>query len=276
MLSYFKKSFARKRARRTFQKYGYRVDKFRLKNNEEVEYANWLNPLITPKIITQHEIDFFRQYIPEGSFVVDIGANTGDLTVSMSIAASGSGLVLALDPNPHVFAILEANAKLNEGKANIVPLQFAASDQETEFYYASSEASMSNGGLIQDLNDNRHGKYKLEAPIKGVHLGNYLITHYAEWLPKLALIKTDTEGLDFEVLKTLEVVLEKYHPVVISEIFHDMSAATREGIFNLFKRYNYTIINAGFMHTAEPIVIRPVNTKEDMPKAGITENIIAY
>jgi FkbM family methyltransferase len=276
MFTYLKKSFARKKARRIFQKYGYRVDRFQLKNNEEVEYANWLNPLITPKNITQHEVDFFRKYIKPGSFVVDIGANTGDLTVSMSIAAGGDGMVLALDPNPHVFAILEANAKLNVGKSNIVPLQFAASDAETEFYYASSEASMSNGGLIQDLNDNRHGKYKLEEPIKGVHLGNYLMEHYANWLPKLSLIKTDTEGLDYEVLKTLEVVLEKYHPVVIAEIFQDMTTETRDGIFNLLKKYKYTIVNAGFMHTEEPVNIRPVNVKEDMPKAGTTENIIAY
>ena len=216
ILSYFKASFARKKARRVFQRYGTRIDTFQLANNESVQFANWLNPLLKPKVITQHEVDFFRKYIPEGSLAIDIGANIGDLTVAMAIAAGGSGKVLALDPNPHVFSVLQENAKLNKGKANIIPLQFAAADKDMNFYYASSEASMSNGGLITDLNDNRHGKYKLEEPIKGKHLGNFLEEEYGSELSKLSLIKIDTEGLDYFVLTTLERVLEKYHPVIIA------------------------------------------------------------
>lgn len=276
ILSYFKASFARKKARRVFQRYGTRIDTFQLANNESVQFANWLNPLLKPKVITQHEVDFFRKYIPEGSLAIDIGANIGDLTVAMAIAAGGSGKVLALDPNPHVFSVLQENAKLNKGKANIVPLQFAAADKDMNFYYASSEASMSNGGLITDLNDNRHGKYKLEEPIKGKHLGNFLEEEYGSELSKLSLIKIDTEGLDYFVLTTLERVLEKYHPVIIAEIFLEIPVSMRNDIFDLLKKHGYTLLNAGLLETDKPMVTRPVNTKEDMPKVGQTENIIAY
>lgn len=276
LLSYLRQSFARKRARRVFQQYGTRVDTFQLENGETIEFANWLNPLVKPKEITQHEMDLFRQYIPEGSLAVDIGANIGDLTVSMAVAAGGKGMVLGIDPNPHVFRVLEVNARLNRGKANIVPLQFAATEEETEFYFASSDASMGNGGLITDLNDNRHGKYKLKEPIKGVNIGEYLQEHYAAWLPKLSLIKVDVEGLDYYVLKTLEPVLEKYHPVVITEVFHDITAQMREDTFNLLKKYNYTLLDVGDFHTESPLTKRPVNTKDDMPKMGRTGNIIAY
>ncbi|WP_346316784.1 FkbM family methyltransferase [Chitinophaga sp. YIM B06452] len=276
ILSYFKASFARKKARRVFQQYGTRIDTFQLANNEKIEFANWLNPLLKPKVITQHEVDFFRKYIPEGSMAIDIGANIGDLTVAMAIAAGGSGKVLALDPNPHVFSVLQENAKLNKGKANIIPLQFAAADRDMNFYYASSEASMSNGGLITDLNDNRHGKYKLKEPIKGKHLGNFLEQEYQDWLPKLSLIKIDTEGLDYFVLTTLERILEKYHPVIIAEIFLEIPVSMRNDIFDLLKKYGYTLLNAGLLETDKPMVTRPVNTKEEMPKVGQTENIIAY
>jgi FkbM family methyltransferase len=276
ILTYLKKSFQRKRARRVFQQYGFQVDTFQLANNESIEFANWLNPLIAPKEITQYEIDFFRKYITEGSLAIDIGANIGDLTVAMAIAAGRNGRVLAFDPNPHVFRVLEENAKLNVGKANIIPLQFAAAEEETAFYYASSEASMSNGGLIQDLNDNRHGKFKLKEPIRGVNLGDYLLTHYGEWLPKLSMIKIDTEGLDYIVLKTLTPILEKYHPVIISEIFHDIPVETRNGIFSLLKKYNYTILNAGLFETSELITTTAINSAEEMPRIGGTQNIIAY
>ncbi len=276
IFTYFKQSFARKKARRKFQQYGTRVDQFRFAGGEVIEFANWLNPLIKPKEITQHELDFFRQYIKEGSLAIDIGANIGDLTVAMAVAAGGNGLVLGIDPNPVVFRVLEENAKLNKGKANIAPLQLAATEEEMDFYFASSEASMGNGGLITDLNDNRHGKFKQKEPIKGVNLGKYLEQHYAEWLPKISLIKVDVEGLDYFVLKTLQPILEKYQPVIITEVFHDIPDQQRIDTFNLLKKYNYTLLNAGDLHTEAPMVTKPVNTVEDMPKMGRTGNIIAY
>jgi len=276
IFSYLKQSFARKKARRVFQQYDIRVDKFSLPNGEEIAFANWLNPLVKPKEITRHEMDFFRQYIPEGSLAIDIGANIGDLTVSMAVAAGPEGLVLALDPNPHVFRVLEANAALNRGKANIVPLQFAATEEETQFYFASSDASMGNGGLITDLNDNRHGKYKLKDPIRGVNLGKCLQEHYMNWLPKLSLIKVDVEGLDYYVLRSLEPLLEKYRPVIITEVFHDISVQMREDTFKLLKKYAYTLRDLGDFHTHAPLSYRPVNTLEDMPKMGKTSNLIAF
>jgi FkbM family methyltransferase len=276
IFSYLKQSFARKKARRVFQQYDIRVDKFTLTNGEEIAFANWLNPLVKPKEITQHEMDFFRQYIPEGSLAIDIGANIGDLTVSMAVAAGANGLVLALDPNPHVFRVLEANAALNRGKANIAPLQFAATEEETLFYFASSDASMGNGGLITDLNDNRHGKYKLKEPIRGVNLGKYLQEHYMNWLPKLSLIKVDVEGLDYYVLRSLEPLLEKYHPVIITEVFHDIPVQMREDTFQLLKKYGYTLLDLGDFHTEAPLSTKPVNTLEDMPKMGKTSNLIAF
>ena len=275
IFSYLKQSFARKKARRVFQQYDIRVDKFTLTNGEEIEFANWLNPLVKPKEITLHEMNFFRQYIPEGSLAIDIGANIGDLTVSMAMAAGADGLVLALDPNPHVFRVLEANAALNRGKANIVPLRFAVTEEETQFYFASSDASMGNGGLITDLNDNRHGKYKLKDPIRGVNLGKYLQEHYMNWLPKLSLIKVDVEGLDYYVLRSLEPLLEKYHPVIITEVFHDISVEMREDTFKLLKKYGYKLQDLGDFHTEAPMPARPVNTLEDMPKMGKTSNLIA-
>lgn len=270
-----KDSFARKRARRIFQDYGTRVDRFHLNNGETVEFANWLNPLVQPKEITQIEIDFFRKYIPAGSFAIDIGANIGDKTVPMAIAAGSNGLVLGFDPNPQVFKALEANAQLNAGRANITPLQFAATETEKEFYFASSEASMSNGGLIEDLNDNRHGKFKLKEPIKGVNLANYLQEFYFPWLQKLSLIKLDAEGLDYYILKTLVPLIEIYHPTIIMEVFHDLSQQTRNDIFSLLKGAGYTILNLGDFETdldGEPVLVTSI---EEMPKAGQTDNILA-
>jgi FkbM family methyltransferase len=196
LLSYIKASLARKKARRIFQDFGYRIDSFQLKEDGLIEYANWLNPLVAPKLITQIEINFFKKIICKGSLVIDIGANTGDLTVPMAIAAGKEGMVLGVDPNTQVYAILQANANLNKEKSNIIPLQVAATPEDGEFYFASSEASFSNGGLVGNETDSIHGKFKLKQKVKGVNLEAYLKNNFPEWLPKISLIKVDTEVLN--------------------------------------------------------------------------------
>lgn len=276
ILSYLKGSFARKKARRVHQQYGIRVDVFALKGGESIEFANWLNPLIAPKVITQSEIDFFRKYIRPGSFCIDVGANIGDKTVPMAIAAGAKGLVLGLDPNPTVFKVLEANSRLNAGKANIVPLQLAATETNKQFFFASSEASMSNGGLIEDLNDTLHGKFKHKDPIQGVNLGDYLQEHYAEWLPKLSFIKLDAEGFDYFILKTLVRLVKEHRPTIAMEVYHRISAQTRTDIFLLLKECGYTILNIGTFEGEIAVKPTPIESVEQMPLPGHTENIVAF
>ncbi len=275
IVDYFRQSFARKKARRIFREYEHKVDKFEI-DGQQIEFANWLNPLVKDKKITAKEIHFFKEYIPEGTFAIDIGANIGDLTVPIALAAGKQGLVLGIDPNPRVFKILQANSQLNPGSTHIVPLKMAAVENECTYYFASSEASMSNGGLIEKLDDNSHGKFKLKDPIQGVNIVKYLETHYADWLPKLSFIKIDAEGLDYFILKTLEPLLQKYRPVIIAEIYEQLTEEIRSNIFSLLKKYEYTIFNIGEFETDENFERKLINEKSEMPKYGITENIIAF
>ena len=274
LIEYLRNSFLRKKARRIGGIYGYRIDNFQIDQKENIEFANWLNPLINPKEVQQKEIDFFRKYIPKGSFAIDIGANIGDMTVPMAIAANASGLVLAFDPNPVVFEILKINSQLNKSKTNIFPLKLAAVEKESKYYFASSEASMSNGGLIEDLNDNRHGKFKLKEPIQGIKLNDYLREYYNSWLPKLSLIKIDAEGLDYYILKTLLPILEEYRPTVIIEVYENLSDQVRGEIFELLKKFNYEILNIGNFETNINFKPKPVKNENDMPRKGLTENIL--
>lgn len=273
--SYLRASIQRKKARRFFQDFGYRIDSFRLKEDGQVDYANWLNPLVPPKELTQQEIDFFRTVIAKGSLVIDIGANTGDLTVPMSIAAGPEGMVLALDPNTQVFAVLEANAKLNRDKAQIVPLPFAATPADGEFYFASSEASFSNGGLVNDNNDGTHGKYKLKQKVKGINLEKYLHDYYKEWLPKLAFIKVDTEGNDLSVLKTLESLIATYKPNIAAEVFPTLTREERAEMYQFLAKFGYRIYDVAHFDTAKPVERVLLQHADEMAKPGIASNILA-
>lgn len=192
MFNYFKQSLARKKARRVTQEYPPIVSKVVLEKDGAIDFANWSNPLVPPFELTQAGVDFFRQFIQEGDLAIDIGANIGDTTVPMALAAGPSGLTLGFDPNPYVFKILEANAALNKDKTNISPQPYAISKDEDEFYFVSSEASFGNGG-ISPTKESIHGKFVYPHKIKGVDLNNFLKRECAHKIDRLAFIKIDTK-----------------------------------------------------------------------------------
>lgn len=240
LLKYLRESFARKKARRKFNEYAYKIDTFELSEDGTVQFANWQNPLIPPKQITQAEINFFRQFIPKGSLAIDIGTNIGDTTVPMAFAAGKEGLTLGFDPNPHVFKILEANAGLNKDKTNIVVKPFAIADKEAEFFYTSSEASYSNGG-ITEVSNNYHGKFVLPQKVRGIVLKDFLEKEFSDWLPKISFIKVDCEGLDKEIIKSMANLLSEYKPVVISECFTRLSKEDRYDLYDSLARHGYDL-----------------------------------
>src|SRR5207249_11402124 len=110
MFKYLRDSFTRKKARRITAKYPARTDVYNLENEGRIEFANWENPLTKSFIITEPMINFFKKFIRQGDMAIDIGANIGDTTVPMAIAAGKEGLTLAFDPNPYVFEILKINS----------------------------------------------------------------------------------------------------------------------------------------------------------------------
>jgi FkbM family methyltransferase len=239
LIKYIKRKFERHRIKRKFQEYDYKVVSITLPQYGKIEIAQWLNPLLeTPYVVALKDIDFYREFTKRGDFVIDIGAHMGDTTLPMALAVGKSGLVLAFDPNPLVYKILEKNASLNKDKTNIEPHRLAIVTDEGEYFYNSSEATFSNGG-ISAIENSPHGKYGLKEKIKAVNPERFLNENYKEWLPKLSLIKIDTEGLDIEIIKALETVLLTHKPTVIFECFKRLSPKERYALYDSIQQKGY-------------------------------------
>lgn len=144
----------------------------------------------------------------------------------------------AFDPNPIVYKILEKNASLNRDKTNIEPYRLAIATNEGDYFYNSSEATFSNGG-ISAVENSPHGKYGLQQKIQAVNLERFLKEKYSDQLPKLTLIKIDTEGLDIEIIKSIEAVLTTYKPTVIFECFKRLPANDRYDLFDSIAKKGY-------------------------------------
>jgi len=275
MFSYWKESLIRRKARRITQEYPARIEKFHIENIGDVEFANWSNPLVShlkQLTISSSIIGFFKQFIKEGDLAIDIGANIGDTTVPMGLCTGVTGLTIGFEPSPYAYKIAQKNATLNLDKSNIVALPYAISDVADEFFYISSEASFSNGG-ISKTKESKHGKFVYPNKIKGVNLKKFLEENYNQWLSKLTFIKVDTEGYDKEILKSIADLISKYKPVIVAECFGGLSDEGKMELFEVLEKQGYEI-HYVYEHDINAKVIK-LETKKDITKWKETINIYA-
>src|SRR5262245_61774059 len=191
---------------------------FSLPVDGDVQYARWLHPGESPKVIRQESVDELRRFIRPGDVAIDIGAHTGDTTIPIALAAGPEGCVLALEPNPYVFRVLEENARLNAKQARIVPLMFAATGESGEFTFQYSDSGFCNGGLHPGISRWRHG-HAFDLTVRGENLEAYLAKHYPALIPRIRFIKVDTEGYDAQVIASLGGFIARQRPFIKAEVY---------------------------------------------------------
>jgi FkbM family methyltransferase len=263
MIGYFIKSFKRKIARRFTKRYPTLVNSYEIENYGTVKFSRWENPLFLNRKIESTGVNFFRRFLKEGDTAIDIGANIGHESLMLGLVTGKTGITFSFDPNPYVYEILVKNAELNSDKTNINTFNFAITDKEEEFYYYSSEASFTNGG-ISSGKTSKHGKYTFKDKIKGIVLESFLEKNFPDRIDKLKLIKIDTEGYDKEIIKSISNLLVKYKPVVVTECFFRNNDQERFEHFHLLKDKGYSLYYfSDFLDNAEII---PIETETDMLK----------
>jgi len=271
-LDYIKLSFRKKIARRFTREYDIIQKNYLLKNYGDVVFCNSSNPLLGRRTLKQVQIDFYKEFVKEGDLIIDIGANIGDTSVPMALAAGSKGVTIAFEPNPFLFKVLTANSRSNLQLTNIVPYQYAITDTEDEFYYISSEASFSNGGLSK-TKKSRHGKFIFPEKVKSINLYNFLVDKYSKDLPRLSFIKIDTEGFDNEIVKSIQKILVEYHPVVVAESFGSNTVEEKKELFESFSKIGYEVYYI-FDHVKDRTQ-KKIESGEEMAQYKKTTNILA-
>ncbi len=222
------------------KRYLYKINKFNIENGIEVNYAQWMHPSESQKVISQEQVNAYREVLEEGDFCIDIGAHTGDTTLPIAIATGLKGLTLALEPNPFVYHVLEKNVRANRDITNIKTIMAAAAPEECFMQFEYSDAGFCNGGRHEGISVLRHGHaYKLD--VFGLDLVHELKSDYKNFLPKLKFIKIDTEGYDLYILQFISEIIQTYRPYVKTEIFKKTSVEYRKDLFSFFLEKDYSI-----------------------------------
>jgi FkbM family methyltransferase len=243
-----------RKQKRQFKEFGFKIVDFQLPKQGKIQYAQWLHPAEfinhaghAGNVVTQENVDFYKQFVKEGDLVIDIGAHEGDTTMPMALAVGKTGLTLALEPNPHSFKVLEVNSKLNPEKTQIIPLNFAATTTDGEFTFGSSDASFGNGGIV-GFTHNSHRNTRYTFKVQGKNLEQYLNKNYLGHLHKISLIKIDAEGYDKEILKTLPKIIIDYRPYLITECFGPSTSEEKFELFDILSQKEYSLYKLmGFM-----------------------------
>jgi FkbM family methyltransferase len=247
MINYLLSKIRARRTRKQFKEFGFKIVDFHLSNEGKIHYAQWLHPAEfsnhpgnAGNVVTQESVDFYRHLVQDGDMVIDVGAHEGDTIVPMALAVGKAGVALALEPNPHSFKVLEANARLNPEKTRIIPVNFAATSTDGEFTFGSSDPSFGNGGIVGFThNANRNIRYTFNVP--GKNLEQYVDKNHSGHRHKIALIKIDAEGYDKEIIKTLPKIIRENRPYLITECFGPSTGQEKLELFHILSQLEYEL-----------------------------------
>lgn len=220
--------------------YGVEIRRFDLPIDGPIHYAQWLHPGESPKTIRQDVVDHLRQFIRPGDVVIDVGAHSGDSTVPLALAAGPGGCVLALEPNPFVFPVLETNAGLNMDRTTIVPLNFAATAMAGLVTFEYSDAGYCNGGRHEGISRWRHG-HAFPLTVRGEHLPTWLVANRPELIDRIRFIKVDAEGYDLAVLESMAGFIDRLRPFVRAEVYRHTAREQGEALLGFFMSRGYDV-----------------------------------
>lgn len=146
------------------------------------------------------------QWVAQGDWVLDIGANVGQYTARLSELVGPQGRVIAFEPVPLTFELLAANVAAL-GRHNVTLLNAAASD-----------ATATVGMSVPSFDTGLQNFY--EARVTGDETGVRVITLAVDALQlprRIGLAKIDVEGHELSVVKGMRHLLETDGPVLIVE-----------------------------------------------------------
>lgn len=224
--------------------FGFVLETHDLQTDGRLDIARWLHPgayrVSAPDL--QAVADQLRRFLQPGDVAIDIGAHAGDTTIPIALAVGRSGVVLALEPNPYVFPVLERNAGLNPAKMRILPLMFAAMRTDGRYEFQYGEEGYCNGGFHEGMSKWVHGS-AFKVRVEGRNVPAFLRRSHPDLIPRLRFIKVDAEGFDLAILETLEELIGGQRPFLQVEMFslRKSTPVYRRALFDFLVGHGYAV-----------------------------------
>jgi FkbM family methyltransferase len=182
--------------------------------------------------------DFLTAAVKQGDTVLDVGAHIGLFAVIASKLTGANGKVIAFEPAPATFNLLQQTVKINNAGNTITTIQKAVGSEpgKTTFFISDSVADNSNS-LVSYLGDR---------PLNGIDIDITSIdTVVAEQqLSRVNFIKIDVEGAEYDTLRGAAQTFKRFAPHAIVAI-HPVPIVAKgdklEDIYDFIVALNYRI-----------------------------------
>ncbi len=148
--------------------------------------------------------------IGRGGVAIDIGANLGYYTRSLSDIVGREGRVYGVEPVPPIFEVLSYNVK---GRTN-VELYNVALGTEVQKITMANDSVSAEGYFGTGQNFVREGDAKADVEFEAQMVrGSELFAG----LDRLDLVKCDIEGYECVVMGEIRPIIERHKPVILIE-----------------------------------------------------------
>ncbi len=167
-----------------------------------------------------HETSLILELLQPGDTFLDVGANIGYFSILAAAAVGEAGRVMAYEPDPENYRLLQANVELNALRPRVISTAAALSDANGEGrLYLSSDNLGDHQVYAGD-------EERTSIPIRLVRGDDDLV----RTLSRLDLVKVDTQGSEFRVISGLSLLLQKFRPRILLELTpHSLRQAGSNG-----------------------------------------------
>ena len=165
--------------------------------------SDWL------KIFGQYELGtdkYLLRYKNTPGLFLDIGSNIGYYTMLLA-NANKDRRVWAFEPNPSPRECLEDSVEMNGFTERVMVFPFALSDKDGEADFIFQKGVSGSGHISKEK----------EGTIK-VAIKNFQELWQRNDSPRIALLKIDVEGHEWQVLSGMEEMLKRDRPNIVVEL----------------------------------------------------------
>lgn len=152
---------------------------------------------------------YMDETLQDGSIFIDVGAHLGRFTLLGARLVGEKGLVVALEPDYHVFQRLLENLELNNLQ-NVIALPIAASNRN---FLARFRLSTTSGW--SSLTNMHKETVLAEVSIPAFTLDTLVESLRLE---RVDIVKIDVEGAEDEVLEGAVKLLDTFKPALLIEV----------------------------------------------------------
>lgn len=179
---------------------------------------------------------YFRDMVPDGNIILDIGANIGAMAVHLSRTHPNS-TIYAFEPIPHNIKTLERILRHYKIKnVSIVKSALGNTSGEIEMVMPVQKKAKLQGlsHVVHDsITDFNQGE-KFKTPL--TTLDNFVKENNISQV--IAAIKLDVENFEFFVLKGATETIRKHRPIIYTELWQNEN---REKCFTFIKEMQYSV-----------------------------------